>query len=71
MKYFTKEQKDFAIKHSIVCIEKALKSSEQDLKYFALVGDEKSLQIAMDSHRLLEGALLYTYTPEYRKKYKK
>ena len=70
MGFFSKKQKELALKNSNFELERAYHQSEQKLKNVSCSGDEKSLKRAMKQHGDFEYAMLYQNTPEYREKKK-
>lgn len=70
MSFFSRKQKNIALKNSTLELERAYHKSEQNLKNISCSGDEKLLKKAMKQHGDFEYAMLYQNTPEYREKKK-
>ena len=68
--FFSRSQKDLALNKGYMLVRE-YELSERDLIKVARLGNEKELKRAMEHHREIEYALLYTYTPEYRECLKK
>lgn len=71
MGFFTRKQKQLALKTSTYDLEKAYHASEQNLKKVSASGDEKLLKSAMKQHGNYEYAMLYKQTPEYKERLSK
>ena len=71
MGFFSRKQKQLALKTSTYDLEKAYHASEQNLKKVSSSGDEKMLKSAMKQHGNYEYAMLYKQTPEYKEKLSK
>lgn len=71
MGFFSRKQKQLALKTSTYDLEKAYHVSEQNLKKVSASGDEKLLKSAMKQHGNYEYAMLYKQTPEYKERLSK
>lgn len=63
--FFSKEQKEFALKHSASYLQRLYRGTEYLLKIYASVNDVRLIE-TMRNHQLYEYALLYQETPEYK-----
>lgn len=68
--FFTSTQKFLALGCSRAYLLKEYEKSEQELKLVAKTGKEKALAKVMDRHRLIEYALLYQESPEFKSRRK-
>lgn len=66
MKFFSKEQKDLALKTSSDSLFRLYLMSEKKLVQAASQGNIDELKEHMERHRLFEYARLYQFTPEYK-----
>ena len=66
MSFFKKEHKLIACKNPSTYLTKKYEKSEDRLKYYARVGDQKKLKKAMKEHGKIEYAMLYQHTPEFK-----
>lgn len=71
MPFFSKEQKELALKRSSQDIKVLYEYSEKQLKACAKTGSVYKLSEAMKKHQMFEYALLYQLTPEYKEKISK
>ena len=70
MGFFTARHKKLAKKYTVGELKTGYRDSEIELKLAANDGDKKALKRAMKVHGNFEYALLYTNTPEYKKRRK-
>lgn len=64
--FFSKEQKEFALKTSRDELYRLYHGTENLLEVYARFDDESRLIETMRNHQLYEYALLYQLTPEYK-----
>lgn len=67
MKFFTREQKELALKVNRGFLSSEYIRTEEALHIAACIGDERRLSEAMAAHQRVEYAMLYQLTPEYMK----
>lgn len=70
MAFFKREHKKLA-KYNTVVLKDCYRQTENGLRNATASGDEKAIKTAMKRHQLVEYALLYKNTPEYRNKRRK
>lgn len=63
--FFSKEQKEFALKHTPSYLQRLYRGTESLLKIYASYDDIRLIE-TMRNHQLYEYALLYQLTPEYK-----
>lgn len=71
MKFFSKEQKELALKVDRWRLNNVYEETERELHIVAVRGDDRMLKETMAEHQLVEYALLYQLTPEYKEIIKK
>lgn len=67
MAFFKREHKKLA-KYSSSALRDCYRETEIGLRNATLSGDEKAIRSAMKKHQLVEYALLYQNTPEFKRK---
>lgn len=70
MAFFKREHKKLA-KYNTVVLKDCYRQTEIALRNATASGDEKAIKTAMKRHQLVEYALLYKITPEYRNRRRK
>lgn len=70
MAFFKREHKKLA-KYNTAVLKDCYRQTEIGLKNATATGNEKAIKTAMKRHQLVEYALLYKNTPEYRNKRRK
>ena len=70
MAFFKKEHKKMA-ECSTKTLQECYRHTEIGLQNATASGDEKAIRTAMKRHQLVEYALLYKNTPEYKNKRRK
>ena len=70
MAFFKREHKKLA-KYNTAILKDCYLQTEIGLRNATASGDEKAIRTAMKRHQLVEYALLYKNTPEYKSKRRK
>ncbi len=70
MAFFKREHKKLA-KYNTAVLKDCYRQTEIGLKNATATGNEKAIKTAMKRHQLVEYALLYKNTPEYKNKRRK
>ena len=70
MAFFKREHKKLA-KYSTAVLKDCYRQTEIGLRNATSCGNEKAIKTAMKRHQLVEYALLYKNTPEYKGKRRK
>ena len=70
MAFFNKEHKKLA-KYNTTVLKDCYRQTEIALRNATVSGNEKAIRTAMKKHQLVEYALLYKNTPEYKNKRRK
>lgn len=70
MAFFKREHKKLA-KYNTAVLKDCYRQTEIGLRNATSSGDEKAIRTAMKKHQLVEYALLYKNTPEYKSKRRK
>ena len=70
MAFFKKEHKKLA-KYNTTILKDCYRQTEIGLRNATASGNEKAIRTAMKRHQLVEYALLYKNTPEYKRKIKR
>ena len=70
MAFFKREHKKLA-KYNTAILKDCYLQTEIGLRNATASGDEKAIRTAMKKHQLVEYALLYKNTPEYKNKRRK
>ena len=67
MNVFTKKDKEVAKRNTVDYLLKKNEQLDRNLKYHAAKGDSKKIKELLKQKRSVERAMLYHYTPEFKK----